>query len=286
MSMNGPVLVATDLSEGADEAVRQADALARHAGGRLHVCHVLPEILHVRMLFPQLQQQDANDMQALERKVTNVVTERVQELTRRSAADYAVEVDAGSPHAGILRAAEKLGAGVLVVGPGRVAERVARSASCHVLVARPSPSGKVLGATDFSDASLPAVEAAVMEASRRHVPLCLLHSVDLRPIEWAGMPMAFPVPTVSQHVADELRADLLTRLQASLERFRAEGECLVVDGPAAHAIVKAARDLPAELVVVGTRGRTGLSRLTLGSVAEAVLSSAPCSVLVVRLDRG
>ena len=95
--------------------------------------------------------------------------------------------------------------------------------------------------------------------------------------------MAFPVPTVSQHVADELRAHLLTRLQASLERFRAEGERLVVDGPAAIAIVKAARDLPAELVVVGTRGRTGLSRLTLGSVAEAVLSSAPCSVLVVRL---
>ena len=225
-------------------------------------------------------------MQALERKVTDVVSARVQDLTRRSAADYAVEVDAGSPHAGILRAAERLGAEVLVVGPGRVAERVARSASCHVLVARPSPSGKVLGATDFSDPSFPAVETAVLEASRRNVPLCLMHSIDLRPIEWAAVPMALPVPTVSQPAANELRADTLVRLQACLERFHADGERLVVDGPAALAIVKAARDLPAELVVVGTRGRTGLSRLTLGSVAEAVLSSAPCSVLVVRLDRG
>jgi nucleotide-binding universal stress UspA family protein len=172
------------------------------------------------------------------------------------------------------------------MGPGRVAERVARSAACHVLVARPSPSGKVLGATDFSDPSLPGVEAAVAEASRRRVPLCLLHSIDLRPIEWAARPMAYLVPTVPSHVADELRADALTRLQASLERFRAEGERLVVDGPAAPAIVKAARELPAELVVVGTRGRTGLSRLTLGSVAETVLSSAPCSVLVVRLAQG
>lgn len=286
MSLKNPVLVATDLSEGADEAVRQADAVARHFGGPLHVCHVLPEILRVRMLFPQLYQQDANDMRALERKVTDVVTTRVQEITGRSAADYAVDIDAGSPHSGILQAAEKLGAGVLVVGPGRVAQRLARSASCHVLIARPSPSGKVLGATDFSDPSLPAVEAAVREAQRRSVPLCLLHSVDLTPIEWAAMPMAFPVPTVPQHVADEFRADLLTRLQASLERFRAEGERLVVDGPAALAIVKAARDLPAELVVVGTRGRSGLSRLTLGSVAEAVLSTAPCSVLVVRLAQG
>jgi nucleotide-binding universal stress UspA family protein len=286
MSLNGPVLVATDLSEGADEAVRQADTLARHVGGPLHVCHVLPEILRVRMLFPQLYQQDANDMRALERKAADVVAARVQGITGRSAADYAVEVDAGSPHSGILQTAEQIGAGVLVVGPGRVAERVARSASCDVLIARPSPSGKVLGATDFSDPSLPAVEAAVMEASRRRVPLCLLHSVDLRPIEWAAMSMAFPVPTVPQPVEDELRASILTRLQGSLERFRAEGEALVVDGHAGLAIVKAARELPAELVVVGTRGRTGLSRLTLGSVAETVLSSAPCSVLVVRLAQG
>jgi nucleotide-binding universal stress UspA family protein len=285
MSLNGPVLVATDLSESADEALRQADALARHAGGALRVCHVLPEMLRVRMLFPQLQLQDAYDIQALEREAADVVAARVRDLTGRSAADYAVEIDAGSPHAGILQAAERIQAGILVVGPGSVAERVARSAACHVLVARPSPSGKVLGATDLSDPSFPAVEAAVTEASRRGVPLCLVHSVDLRPIQWGAMPMAFPAPAVSQRVVDELRADVLGRLQSCLERFGAEGERLVVDGPAATAIVEVARELPAELVVVGTRGRTGLSRLALGSVAEAVLSNAPCSVLVVRLDQ-
>ena len=98
--------------------------------------------------------------------------------------------------------------------------------------------------------------------------------------------MSLPIPPVPHTVADELRADALTRLQACLRRFHAEGERQVVDGLAAPAIVKVARELPAELVVVGTRGRTGLSRLTLGSVAEAVLSSAPCSVLVVRLGHG
>jgi nucleotide-binding universal stress UspA family protein len=286
MPLKGPVLVATDLSEGADEAVRQADALARHVGGPLRVCHVLPEMLHVRMLFPQLHQQDADDLQTLERMAAGLVAARIEDVTGRSAADYAVEVDAGTPHSGILRAAEKTGAGVLVVGPGRVAERVARSASCHVLVARPSPSGKVLGATDFSDPSFPAVEAAVMEASRRDRPLCLVHSVDLRPIEWNALPMAFPAASVPRQAVDALRADVLRRLEACLERFGAEGERLVVGAPAAPEIVQAARELPAELVVVGTRGRTGLSRLTLGSVAEAVLSSAPCSVLVVRLAQG
>jgi nucleotide-binding universal stress UspA family protein len=75
-------------------------------------------------------------------------------------------------------------------------------------------------------------------------------------------------------------------LEACLERFGAEGECLVVGAPAAPEIVQAARELPAELVVVGTRGRTGLSRLALGSVAEEILASAHCSVLVVRLHQG
>ncbi len=89
----------------------------------------------------------------------------------------------------------------------------------------------------------------------------------------------------SPQIADALRADVLSRLQACFDRFHAEGERLVVDGPAAVAIVKAARELPAELVVVGTRGRTGLSRLALGSVAETIVSSAPCSVLVVRLGQ-
>ena len=47
--------------------------------------------------------------------------------------------------------------------------------------------------------------------------------------------------------------------------------------------MNAASELPAQLIVVGTQGRTGLSRIALGSVAEAVVRAAPCSVLVVRI---
>ena len=54
---------------------------------------------------------------------------------------------------------------------------------------------------------------------------------------------------------------------------------------AAAAIVAKADELEAELVVVGTHGRTGLARMTLGSVAEQVVGHAHCSVLAVRLNR-
>lgn len=279
-SLAGPVLVAIDLSQRADEVLRQAHALARHLGGCLYVCHVLPESLRVRMLFPQLQQQDAGDLQALERKASETIAARVEAVTGRSPAQYSVSTDVGSPHAGILRQVEEIRPGVLVVGAGGVAERVVRYAPCPVLLVRPSPPGKVLGATDFSDPSLPALEAAVSEASRRSVAPCLIHSIDLTPI----MPMEMPMWPVPPEVLEDVRASARERLEDCLRGFGTEGECLVGDGNAVSAILRAAEDLPAELVVVGTRGRTGLARLALGSVAEAVLSRAPCSVLVVRLQ--
>ena len=281
-SLAGPVLVAFDLSEGADEVLRQAHALARHLGGRLYVCHVLPELLRVRMLFPQLQQQDAGDLQVLERKAIETIAARVEAVTGRAPDEYSVSTDVGSPHSGILRQAEEIRPGLLVLGAGGVAERVVRYAPCPALLVRPSPPGEVLGATDFSDPSLPAVGAAVSEASRRGVAPCLIHSIDLTPI----MPMEVPMWPIPPQVLEDVRASARERLKGCLRGFGTKGECLVGDGNAASAILRAAEELPAELVVVGTRGRTGLVRLALGSVAEAVLSRAPCSVLVVRLHEG
>jgi nucleotide-binding universal stress UspA family protein len=73
------------------------------------------------------------------------------------------------------------------------------------------------------------------------------------------------------------------KLDECVQRFKAKGGGLLRVGPAAPAILKAASELPAQLLVMGTHGRTGLSRIALGSVAEKVVRSAPCSVLAVRL---
>jgi nucleotide-binding universal stress UspA family protein len=74
------------------------------------------------------------------------------------------------------------------------------------------------------------------------------------------------------------------RLDECVHCFKAKGGGLLSDGPAAPAIVSAASELPAQLLVMGTHGRTGLCRIiALGSVAEAVVRAAPCSLLVVRV---
>ena len=80
------------------------------------------------------------------------------------------------------------------------------------------------------------------------------------------------------------RRTMKAECEAAAERLHDAGfvtTAQVRDGDAAHQIVACAREREAGLVVVGTRGQTGLRRLILGSVARNVLLHAPCSVLVV-----
>jgi nucleotide-binding universal stress UspA family protein len=70
---------------------------------------------------------------------------------------------------------------------------------------------------------------------------------------------------------------------AALDAVGATGDCEVLEGRPDEMIVEAAVRHDAEIVVVGTVGRTGLARVTLGSVAERVVRHAAVPVLVVRL---
>jgi nucleotide-binding universal stress UspA family protein len=91
---------------------------------------------------------------------------------------------------------------------------------------------------------------------------------------------------VEEHV--ERRVEEFTRTVEARERSSAIRRVVShvrLDAPAEQ-IVELAFDLDADLVVVGTHGRRGLSRMMMGSVAEAVVRRAPCPVLVVREKRG
>lgn len=269
MEIEGPVLVAADLpwDAGADEALRVGDAWARAAGVRLAVCHV-----------PRGAEDEA---------LRSVLLARTHALTGRDEPDVDVVFGTGPAHTGILDHALSIGAGLIVIGAqsgarrallGGVAERVVRGAAVPVVVARPSGPGRVVGATDFSDPALPAIAAAVAEARRRGTRPAIIHCFD------HAVPVVGPAPEVTEVALQALdREREAARARLDETAARAGAEAILRDGPAAAAIVDSALTLPAELVVVGTHGRTGLRRLALGSVAEAVIRRAPCSVLVVRL---
>jgi len=288
--IKGPILAAMDLDNGSDELLRQADALARSYNVKLAVCHVLPEIFAVRPLFPQLHLDDALKRSVLEAAVRDALLERLRVVTTRELSRTEIEIEQGTVHAGILRAAERVGAGAVVVGGkvehgglrilGNAAEHVVRYAHCPVLVARPSPAGKVLVATDFSDPALPAVEAGAAEARRRKADLTIIHVIDLLPMMSPYYGQFLDMPPMD--FSDQMRKIWQTRLDECVHRFKAKGGGLLRNGPAAAAILSAASELPAQLLVVSTHGRTALRRVALGSVAEAVVRAAPCSVLTVR----
>ena len=288
--IKGPILAAMDLDKGSDDLLRQADALARSYIVKLSVCHVLPEIFAVRPLFPQLHLDEALKSSDLETAVRDALLERIRTVTTRELPQTGIEIEQGTVHAGILRAAERIGAGAVVVG-GKVdhgglhflantAEHVVRYAHCPVLVARPSPAGKVLAATDFSDPALPAVEAGAAEARRRKADLTIIHAIDLLPMVSPFYGEFYNGPPMD--LSDQMRDLWQQRLDECVHHFKAKGGGLLRNGPAASTILSAASELPAQLLVVGTHGRTGLNRIALGSVAEAVVRGAPCSVLVVR----
>ena len=85
----------------------------------------------------------------------------------------------------------------------------------------------------------------------------------------------------------EVRAAASKRLEAALSRVRAaglEGGAEVDSGRAAEMIVERAAALGVDLIAMGTHGHSGFKHLLLGSVAEHVLRTAPCPVLIVRAE--
>jgi nucleotide-binding universal stress UspA family protein len=290
------ILVATDLSEPADEAVRQAHQRAERAGAELAVCHVVRDELRANPLFPQLNQLGAMRAPLDRERQLGAVVERVSMLTARSPEGFAVFVEEGIPHAAIVARAEAWGADLVVVGSygstglarvllGSVAQKVARHAHGAVLVARPHErTAEIVVGTDFSDPALPAVHAAADEARRTGARVTMVHAIE--PIAMLPGPMdagaAAPMGALASGLK-ELEDLSRNRLAAALEECRIPGEAVLTYGSAAATLVRIAEERRADLMVVGTKGRTGLRRALLGSVAETVLGAAPCSVLVVRL---
>ena len=139
----------------------------------------------------------------------------------------------------------------------------------------------ILVATDLSAASLPAFERAVELARSGRGRLVITH-VLVPPEPLATDTMVFP------RVYEELEAQMRSEAQGNLRRLlararkaRVRATALLVRGTADREICRSAVAQKADLLVLGTHGRTGLARVFLGSVAARVLASAPCPVLVV-----
>jgi nucleotide-binding universal stress UspA family protein len=140
----------------------------------------------------------------------------------------------------------------------------------------------ILVATDFSSASRPAFRRAMDLAKTNEAALWIAHVAAL-PIPMS--PDGYVLPRMYDEMAQAIRADAQKRLRALLERARKEGvrgRALLLKGVTHEAIVRAARAHRADMIVLGTHGRTGMARFFVGSVAARVVAAATCPVLTVR----
>jgi len=133
----------------------------------------------------------------------------------------------------------------------------------------------ILFPTDFSHASDAALEHAEALAKQRHGRLVIVH-IEEPPLAYGGGELYYGLPEPSSE-----------RIMKMLEDVRPSDPDLACThrltmGDPASEIVRLAEEEKADMIVLGTHGRTGMSRLLMGSVAEAVVRRAPCPVLVYR----
>ena len=141
---------------------------------------------------------------------------------------------------------------------------------------------RILHASDFSPASRPAFRRALDLARANRASLTVVHVYSaFIPVMGEG----YVGGQVYDKILADIRTDALRRLgrlvaQARKKGVRAKG--LAMEGIPHDRIVRAARSTRADLIVLGTHGRSGLGRVFLGSVAARVVTLAPCPVLTIR----
>jgi nucleotide-binding universal stress UspA family protein len=288
------ILAAVDFSESSNFAFKAAVRLAELLSVELHVVHAfeapLPLFGSYGLSIPPAFVTGARDAAA-----------RKLEKSRQMAAAAGVSVESHLGTAPAARCisplARQLGADLIVMGTrghtglkhlllGSVAEHTVRDAPCSVLTVKGGGIAamdfieRIVVAVDFSECADRALDTAVEFAKQCGGELHLVHALDMR-IPQIGQ-HDFAIPTAFLEAARRVAA---SKLDALVQKAATEGVTATphLSGvPAASAIIDLAEELGADLIIMGTRGHTGLKHVLLGSVAERTLRHAPCSVLTVK----
>lgn len=285
-----PVLVASDGSPEARAAVAAAVAFPWPAGARATG-------LVARDLVPVTLQRE-------HRLVLDTSLEAVAEETRRALSERwrgaTVTMPDGRAAEAILTSARRLRARTIVLGAqghgavsrlllGSVSRDVVRAARCSVLVVRGAASRirNVVVGIDGSARARRVVDLVARLAPTRGARVTVVRVLE--PIHIPSMALlpararavlsgeAAALHARNLRTAEDETTDAARRLS---RRWRASG--IVRIGTPAHQLLRAARDVRADLIVVGARGSGGLEGLLLGSVADTVLAQSGVSVLVAR----
>ncbi|MGE0362840.1 MAG: universal stress protein [Vicinamibacterales bacterium] len=292
------ILCPTDFSEVSTKAEAYAIALAKRYEARLSLLHVDPPM---PMMAPYGE--IPVDIRLFEEQRRQAEQDLAAAGTRARDAGLGVDTAliGGYPGREILAVAREQDVDLIVLGShgrggvehlllGSVAEKVLRKAPCPVMVvpAAATPErgvlfGRILCPVDGSQASADAVAQAVDLARETDGQLTLLHVVE--PMPEAGEFAALDVDEY-RRAGEAYGARLMREAVSDTVREWCRIDERIVVGKPGDRILDTAKNMAADVIVMGVRGRGALDLLAFGSTANAVVRQAQCPVFVVHPKAG
>jgi len=276
------ILVATDLSQGADDAVEMAAYLASAFESEAILLHVMPPLRGVEVPSSMVRSEVNKYLDTIRAKLVDDGIKVADPIF----AD-------GTPFDKIIDRAEEHDVNVIIVGSGEktgddryrmgiTAERLERRAQRPVLVVKRGtspPLGRILCPIDFSGTSRRALREAIHIA--RH---CKARLSVLTVVESSGSVLP-RVVSASEEDRNQSMSEQESRFEKFLKDFDfhdVDYETTIRQGRPHEEILNSIEENTTDLLVMGSVGRTGVARIMLGSVAEKVARELPCSIMTVK----
>ena len=289
------IVVGTDYTPCSAVAVAQAMRIAAWTNARLHAVHVIDTtvVIELESILSEFQQAVRGNLADAAKSAWRDFASAIP-----GASDIAIEIKVNNRVVGVLDHAREARADLLVLGAfgdrrpdvgfGTLATACVRKSMSDVLLVRDTQKGpfrKIVAGVDFSETSLKALHRAAQVAAKEGAELHALHIHDA---PWNTLQYLTPQPMTPAAMLTEHNETLMHRINTFARPVVDANPGLklqaVCSDAGAHrlGIADYAAKAGADLIVLGTRGKTNLRDILLGSTAERVLAESRCSVLAVK----
>jgi len=282
MKLLQDILVATDFSESSGRAIKASVLLAKKFKSRITLMHVASE-----------ESVSDETRVLIEQSINNKLADIKENISKEDIYVSDVISEKGVAFEKIIQVAQGKNVNLIVVGSGSkdkndnfklgtTAEKLIRKNQIPVWVVKNEevkPVSKILCPVDFSDASKRALLNAVTLAEKFNAELSVVN---------VFVPVVSTSVRISQNIEEE-NIDLRNQKEKEFNKFLNEIDFKSVDykksllmGIPYVEIYKAVKNQKADLLIMGTTGKTGLSKLLMGSVTEKVTRELPCSFITTK----
>jgi nucleotide-binding universal stress UspA family protein len=296
------ILVATDFSAHAQAALQQAVWVAHRSGAKIVLAHMLRDLRKAVHYTSYQARMDLlyGEGNLFQREIRHEADVKMRQIVADLGAkdiEIGVETLLGEPFVEITHAVQQEGYDLVLSGTrgqqawqqvlvGSTAKRLIRKCPANVWIVRAEhvgPPKAVLALTDFSEVSRKAVLHGRWVARQASASFHLLHVIDS-----ADVPdnLILKVPHGSS-LREEINEEARHHLQAFIASLDNDGDGVQPHlswGTPSEEIARTAQHLNADLIAMGTVGRSGIRGMLLGNTAERVLSHCDCSILTVKPD--